>query len=71
MCKLSKRLMLLHCYGKIGNNFPHFSDFIHLKITIRISNRYKQVKVPNLIYFGCPSTASFNNYSTIFINLQI
>ena len=27
--KLSKRLMQLHCYGKTGNNVPHFSDFLH------------------------------------------
>ena len=43
---LSKRLMPLHCYGKIGNNVPHFSDFSHLKITIRIAYKYKQINVP-------------------------
>ena len=35
--KLSKGLMSLHCYGKIGNNVPLFSDFSRLKITIRIA----------------------------------
>ena len=28
--KLSKRLMASHHYGKIGNNVPHFSDFLNL-----------------------------------------
>ena len=51
MSKLSKRLKSLHCYVKIGNNVPHFSDFPHLKITIRIAYKYKQVNVPNLVYF--------------------
>ena len=54
-----------------GNNVPHFSDVLHLEITIRISYSYKQVKVLNLVYFGSPSTASYNDYSTISINLQI
>ena len=54
--KLSKRLMALQHNGKIGNNVPHFSDFLHLKITIHISYKYKQIKVPNLVYFGSPST---------------
>ena len=67
--KLSKRLMALHHYGKIGNNVPHFSDVLHLKITIHIFYKYKQIKVPNLVYFGSPSIASYNNYSTISINL--
>ena len=57
---LSKRLMSSHCYGKIGNNVPHFSDFLHLKITIRISYKFKQIKVPNLVYFGSPGIATFN-----------
>ena len=65
---LSKRLMPMHCYGKNGNNVPHFSDFLHLKIMIPISYKYKQVKVPNLVYFGSPSTASYIDYSTISIN---
>ena len=39
--KLSKHLMPLHCYGKNGNNVPHFLDFLHLKITIRISYKYR------------------------------
>ena len=69
--KLSKRLMALHHYGKIVNNVPHFSDFIHLKITIHISNKYKQIQVPNLVYFGSSSIASYNDYSTISINLLI
>ena len=67
---LSKRLMLLHHYGKIGNNVTHVSDFLHLKITIHISYKYKQIKVPNLVYFESPSTASYNDYNTISINLQ-
>ena len=50
MSKLSKRLMSLHYYRKIGNNVPHFSDFLHLKIMISIFYKYKQIKVPNLVY---------------------
>ena len=69
--KLSKRLMALHHYGKIGKNVPHFSDFLHLKMNIHISYKYKQIKVPNLVYFRSPSSASYNDYSTISINLQI
>ena len=71
MSTLSKLLMALHHYGKIGNDVPHFSDFLHLKITIQISYKFKQIKVPNLVYFGSPSIASYNDYSTISINLQI
>ena len=71
MSRFSKRLMALHCYGKIGNNVAHFSDFSHLKITIRIAYKYKQINVPNLVYFGSPSIASYNDYSTISINLHI
>ena len=56
--KLSKRLMSLHCCGKIGNNVPNFSDFSHLKTTIRIAYKYKQINVPNLVYFESPSIAS-------------
>ena len=66
--KLSKRSMALHHYRKIGNNVPHFSDVLHLKIAIHISYKYKQIKVPNLVYFGSPSIAPYNNYSTISIN---
>ena len=44
MSKLSKRLMTLHHYGKIGNNVPHFSDFLHLKITIHIWAVSKKMK---------------------------
>ena len=69
--KLSKRLMALYHYRKIGNNVPHFSDFLHLKITIHISYKYKQIKVPNLVYFGSPSIGSYNDNSTISINLHI
>ena len=69
--RLSKRLMALHHYGKIGNNVPHFSDFLHLKITIHISYKYKQIRVPNLVYFRSSSIASYNDTSTISINLQI
>ena len=49
--KLLKQLMSQHCYGKVGKNVPHFSEFLFLKITIRISYKYKQVKIPNLEYF--------------------
>ena len=69
--KLSKRSMSLHCYGKIGNNVPHFSDFSHLKITIRLAYKYKLINVPNLVYFRSPSIASYNDYSTISIILYI
>ena len=63
--------MALHHYEKNVNNVPHFSDFLHLKITIHISYKFKQIKVSNLVYFGSPSIASYNDYSTISINLQI
>ena len=69
--KLSKRLMSFYCYGKIGNNVPNFSDCLHLKITIRISYKYKQIKVPNLVYFESPSIASYNDNSILSINLQV
>ena len=68
---LSKRLMSLHCYGNIGNSVPHVLDFLHLRITIRISYKYKQIKISNLVYIGSQSIASYNKYSTISINLQI
>ena len=68
--KLSKRLMTLHHYGKIGNNVPYFSHFLHLKITIHISYKFKQIKVLNLVYFGSPSIAPYNDNSTLSINLQ-
>ena len=55
--KLSKPLMALHHYRKIGNSVPLFSDFLHLKITIHISYKYKQINVYNLVYFGSPSIA--------------
>ena len=69
--KLLKRLMSLHCYRKNGNNVPHFSDFSRLTITIRIAYKYKQINVPNLIYFGSTSFASYIDYSTISINSHI
>ena len=59
--------MALHRDVKNGNNGSHFSDFFKLKITIRISYECKHVKVPNLIYFGSPSTALSNTNRTIFI----
>ena len=68
MSKLSKRSMALHHYRRIANNVPHFSDLLHLKITIHISYKYKQIKAPHLVYFGSPSIASYNDYSTISIN---
>ena len=67
--KLSKRLMALHHYGKIGNNVSYFLGILHLKITIYISYYHKQAKVPNLVYFESPSIASYNDYSTLSINL--
>ena len=69
--KLSKRSMALHHYRKFAIMFLIFSDFLHLKITIYISYKYNQIKVPNLVYFGSPSIASYNVYSTISIHLQI
>ena len=66
--KLSKRSMLLHHYRKIGNNVSHFSDFLHLKLTIHISYKYKQIKVPNLVYFGSTCIALYNESGTISIN---
>ena len=68
--KLSKWLMTLHHYGKIGNYVLHFSDFFLFKnYGSYISYKYKQIKVPNLV--GSPSIASYNDYSTISNNLQI
>ena len=70
--KLSKRSISLHCYsGTLAIIFLIFSDFLHLKIMIPISYKDKQVKVPNLVYFKSLSIASYNNYSTIIINVQI
>ena len=69
--KLSKRLISFHCYGKLCNNIPHFSDFPHLKIVIRIAYKYKQINVPNLVYFGSPGIASYNDYTLISNNLHI
>ena len=70
--KLSKRSISLHCYSvTLAIIFLIFSDFLHLKIMIPISYKDKQVKVPNLVYFKSLSIASYNNYSTIIINVQI
>ena len=69
--KLSKRLMSLHCYGENGTIVPHLSDFSRLKITSRIAYKYKQINIPKLVYFGSPSIASYNDYSSISINLHI
>ena len=38
---------------------------------IRFFTFKNYVKVPNLVYFGSQSIASYNYYSTISINLQI
>ena len=59
--------MTLHRDGKNGNNIPHFLDFFKLKITICISDKSKLVKVPNLVYFGSPSTVLSNTNCTLFI----
>ena len=59
--------MPLNRDGKNGNNNTHFSDFFKLKITICISYKCKHVKVPNLVYFGSPSTILSNTDHTIFI----
>ena len=59
--------MALHCDGKMAKIVLIFSDFFKLKITIRISYKCKHVKVPNLVYFGSPSTALSNTNRTIFI----
>ena len=58
--------MALHREGKNDNNSPHFSDFLKLKMTIRISYKCKHVKVPNLVYFESPSTVLSNTNRTIF-----
>ena len=57
--------MALHRDGKNDNNSPQLSDFLKLKITIRISYKFKHVKVPNLVYFGSPSTVLSNTNRTI------
>ena len=69
--KLSKQSIALHHYRKIDKYCSSFFSFLHLKITIRIFYKHKQIKVPNLVYFGSLSIASYNDYSTISINLQI
>ena len=58
--------MALHRDGKNDNNSPQLSDFFKLKMTIRISYKCKHVKVPNLVYFGSPSTVLSNTNRTIF-----
>ena len=59
--------MALYRDGKNRNNSPHFSDSLKLKITFRISYKCKYVKIPNLVYFGSPSTVLSNTNRTIFI----
>ena len=44
-----------------------FRIFFKLKITISISYDCKHVKVPDVVYFGSPSTALSNTNRTIFI----
>ena len=56
---------------KLAIMFLIFQIFLHFKIAIHISYKYKQIKVPNLVYFGSPSISSYNDCSTISINLQI
>ena len=67
MSTMPKRFMALHRDGKNGNYIPHLSDFLKLKITIRISYKCKHVKVPNWVYFGSPSTVLSNTNRTIVI----
>ena len=50
---------------KNDNNGPRLSDFFKLKMTIRISYKCKYVKVPDLVYFGSPSTVLSNTNRTI------
>ena len=63
--------MTLHRDGNNVNNSPHFTDFMKLKITIRISYKCNHVKIPYLVYFGSPSTALSNTYRTVFIYIKI
>ena len=63
---MPNRFMALHRNGKNDNNSPHFSDFLKLKMTIRISHKCKHVEVPNLVYFGSPSTVLSKTNRTIF-----
>ena len=65
--KLSKRSMALHHYRKIGNNVPHFSDFLHLKITIHISYKILEVQVLHHITITAqyPLIYRFSLYSLI------
>ena len=58
--------MALHRDRKNDNNGPQLSDFLKLKMTIRISYKCKHVKVPNLVYFGSPGTVLSNTNHTIF-----
>ena len=50
--------MALHRDGKNDNNSPQLSDFLKLKMTIRISYKCKHLKVPNLVYFESQSRHS-------------
>ena len=71
MSKLSKRLMSLYSYKNNGKNVPNFQKKINKKVTIRISYKYKQVHLHNLVYFESPSIALFHGNRTISINDQI
>ena len=65
MRKLLKRLISLR--RKIGSNVAHFPDFLQLRVTIHLSYKYKQIKVPNLVHFGSPSIALYNDNLSISI----
>ena len=68
MSTMPQRFMALNHDGKNDDNSPQLSDFFFkLKMTIRISYKGKHVKVPNLVYFGSPSTVLSNTNRTIFI----
>ena len=67
-----KTVKVIALLPKNGKNVYHFLDFLHLKnYVFRYFYKYKQVNVPNLVYFGSPSIASYTDYSTVTINLQI
>ena len=62
MSKMPYRFMALHRDGKMTIIVLNYRIFLK----IRISYKCKNVKVPNLVYFGSPSTVLSNTNRTIF-----
>ena len=58
--------MALHRDAKMTIIVLNYRIFLNKKMTIRFSYKRKHVKVPNLVYFGSPSTVLSNTNRTIF-----